>query len=147
MNPSAQKNLIVYSLALLILGGLWYIYWQRDRSIMEHEYRWRSTMDSLAIHYTDHEIRVAKKFSDSTLPGLMKKGLIIKYERRQVETVVAVSGKIWKNRSPFFKESFLAQMTIHNKVRGYPTAVRIVDHRSNRLYAQITTSEQKLIYE
>ena len=146
MNRSL-KNLIVYVLALAVAGVLWYIYWQRDRSIMEHGYRWHNTMDSLAMHYTDHEIRVAKKFSDTTLPGLMKKGLIIKYDRRQVETVVTVSGKIWKNRSPFFKESFLTQMMIHNRVRGYPTAVKIVDQRSSRLYAQITTSEQKIIYE
>jgi len=141
------KNLIVYSTALIIIVVASFIIWKRDHSIIEHYHRWNNTIDSSAMYFTAHEIRIAKKFSDSTLPGLQKKGLIVGYNHNHIETIVAVSGKVWKQRSPFFKESFLTQMMIHNRVKGYPTAIRIVDHKTGMLYAQVTSSEQKKIFE
>ncbi len=44
------------------------------------------------------ERRIARHFEIDTLPGLMQRGLIKKYERRSIGTLLLVEGKIWKNR-------------------------------------------------
>ena len=147
MKRSLLKNLIVFFIAIAIAGAAWYFVYQRDKRITgwfdNHPY----AMDSTAMYFTDHEVRVAKKFSDTTLPGLQRRGLITKYDRQDMETVIAVSGRVWKKRSTFFKESFLTQIMIHNRVRSFATAVRIIDHRTGRLYAQVNSSGVKKIYE
>ncbi len=147
MNRSLIKNLIVYTLAAGIAGAAWYLLEKRDRRITGWFDKHPNTMDSAAMQFTDHELRVAKKFSDTTLPGLQKRGLVKSCSRQQMETVITVSGSVWKKRSTFFKENFLTEITIYNRVHSYDAAVRIVDHRNGRLYAQVSASGLKKIHE
>jgi hypothetical protein len=97
--------------------------------------------------FTGVERRIAWHFVMDTLPGLMQHGLIKKYERRQSGTLLYVTGKIWKERSKFFKESLLAEIMVYNKVNGHATDIRIVDHYSQRLYAQASSSEIKEFFD
>jgi hypothetical protein len=93
------------------------------------------------------ERRIAQHFAIDTLPGLMQRGLIKKIERRQLGTMVFVAGSIWKKRSRFFKESMLTEVIVYNKVNGYALETRIVDHRSQRLYAHALSTERKEFFD
>jgi len=93
------------------------------------------------------EQRIARQFERDTLPGLMRFGLIKKYERHRTCTTVYVAGKIWKERSRFFKESLLLGALVFNKVNGYPLEIKIVDHSSHRLYAQAASEDRKEIFD
>jgi hypothetical protein len=93
------------------------------------------------------EHRIAQQFDADTLPGLMRCGLIKKYERRQTGTIVFVSGKVWKERSRFFKESLLLASLVYNKVNGYPLETRIVDCCSQQLYAHAISTDRKEFFD
>jgi hypothetical protein len=45
---------------------------------------------------------------------------------------VTVSGRVWNERSEFFKESFLTQLIVYNRVNGFPSRIRIIDERTER---------------
>ena len=111
-------------------------------------------------HRTDHtppaqwiqgiksdEHRIAQRFEADTLPGLVRCGLIKKYERHQTGTVLFVEGKVWKDRSKFFKESLLLETLVYNKVNGYALETRIVDHCSQQLYAHAVSEERKEFFD
>lgn len=140
-------TIIVYLVALIVVSTTYYVIWQRDERIVGHDARYQSTMDTAAMYFSSSEIQTANRFSDSTLPALQQLGLIVTFEPREWETVIIVSGRMWRERSEFFKESFLNQMIVHNKIRGRPSAVRIMDTSSGTLLAQITVSDKKEIYE
>jgi hypothetical protein len=128
-------------------------------------YMWTSQSDSIIkgthkSHRSDHtppaqwiqglksdEHRIAQRFEADTLPGLMRCGLIKKYERRQTGTVLFVAGKVWKARSRFFKESLLLEALVYNKVNGYALETRIVDHYSQQLYAHAISADRKEFYD
>jgi hypothetical protein len=137
----------IYAFAAAVILLTYYIIWQRDQRIVGHEARYHSTMDTAAMYFSDREIQTANTFSDSTLPALQRLGLIVSFEQREWETLIAVSGPMWRERSEFFKESFLNQLMVHNKVRGRPSAVRIIDTSSGKLLAQVSVPERKEIYE
>ncbi len=147
MKRPSISNRIVYLIAIVAVGITYYVIWQRDERIIGHDSRYRSTMDTAAMYFRSSEIQTSHMFSDSTLPALQQLGLIVSFEPRQWETLIIVSGPIWRERSDFFKESFLHQMSIHNKIHGRPSAVRIMDTLSGKLLAQITVSDRKEIYE
>ncbi|MEW5799806.1 MAG: hypothetical protein AB1728_12460 [Bacteroidota bacterium] len=147
MKRPSLFNIIVYLIAVVVVGITYYVIWQRDERIVGHDARYHSTMDTAAMYFSDREIQTANTFSDSTLPALRQLGLILSFEQREWETLIAVSGPMWRERSEFFKESFLQHMSIHNKVRGRPSSVRIMDTNSGTLLAQITASDRKEIYE
>lgn len=140
-------SLTVYLFAFVIAAAAFYIIIKRDRSITQLYSRYHSTMDTAAIYFSNSEIQTANKFSDSTLPSLKQLGLILRYEQREWETLVVVSRPIWKKRSKFFKESFLAHCSIYNRVRGLPVPVRIIDEQNGRLLAQITASDRREVLE
>lgn len=140
-------NIVVYLIAVAVVGITYYVVRQRDERIVGHDARYHSTMDTAAMYFSSKEIQTSHIFSDSTLPALQQLGLIIAFEPREWETLIIVSGPIWRERSDFFKESFLHQMSIHNKIHGRPSAVRIMDTLSGKLLAQITVSDRKEIYE
>jgi hypothetical protein len=100
-----------------------------------------------AKDYNNDESRIAQHFAVDTLPGLMRRGLIKKYERHQTGTVLFVAGKIWKERTRFFKESLLSETLVYNKVNNYALETRIVDHRSQKLYAHAVSSDQKEFFD
>ena len=96
--------------------------------------------------FTGDERRIARHFAIDTLPGLMQRGLITKYERRHNGTLLHVDGKLWNGRSRFFKENLLSEVSIYNKVNGYAIETRIVDRYSHRLYAQVVSLENKEVF-
>lgn len=146
MSAQSRKNIIVYFLAALTVGALFYAYYERDREIMEKVSRFGNQADSAVVMSTEDEKRIAAQFSDSTLPEMKRLGLIISYNRTEIETIITVAGKIWNKRSSFFKESFLTQLSIYNKVNGYSVTVKIFDDETHQLYAQIVPPDRKEIF-
>jgi hypothetical protein len=146
MTATRRNNLIVYLLAVLTVGLLFYAYYERDREIMNTISRFGNRTDSAVVMSTQEEKRIAAQFSDSTLPEMKRLGLIISYTRTEIETIITVAGNIWNKRSLFFKESFLTQISIYNKVHGFSVVVKILDDETHQLYAQIVPPDRKEIY-
>ncbi|MFA6540777.1 MAG: hypothetical protein WCT99_04180 [Bacteroidota bacterium] len=144
MRRNQTQNLILIGGGIIALF-VGYYYVQRDRSIVDLWNRNAYTVDS--IYASPDERRIAKRFSDSTLPSLRKIGLIVSYQRRDWETVITVSGPLWNERSPFFRESFLTEVRLYNKVQGLSTPTHIVDHRSGLLYATVISPDQVFLRE
>lgn len=97
--------------------------------------------------FNSEECRIAQHFATDTLPGLMRRGLIKKYGRNESGNVLFVAGKLWKERSRFFKESLLSEVLVYNKVNGYALDTRIIDHRSQRLYAHAVSADRKEFFD
>ncbi len=93
------------------------------------------------------EHRIARHFAADTLPGLMRRGLIKKYERHQSGNIVFVAGRLWKKRSRFFKESLLSEVLVYNKYHGYALETRIIDHQSQRVYARAVSADRKEFFD
>jgi hypothetical protein len=146
MSDPRKKSLIVYLLAVLTVGVLFYAYYERDREIMEKVSRFGNRTDSAVVMHTQEEIRIAAQFADSTLPELQRLGLIKSISRSEIETIVTVAGSVWKKRSDFFKESFLTHFSIYNKVNGFPVTTRIIDGTTHQLVAQIVPPDRKEIF-
>lgn len=141
-----KKNILVYLLAIVTAGLLFYFYYERDRVILESMARWGKRNDTIAVMSTPDEKRIAAQFADSTLPELRRLGLITTYTRTDIETIITVSGAMWNERSDFFKESFLTQIYIYNKVNGFSPGTKIYDEHTSRLLAQIIPPDRKEIY-
>ncbi len=94
-----------------------------------------------------NEERIAKHFAEDTLPGLIKKGLIKKYQRTTEETCISVDGGLWNGRSAFFKQSLMKELSVYNTFNGYAVTARIVDSTSGKLYAQIAPSSKIIFYD
>jgi hypothetical protein len=95
---------------------------------------------------SSNEQRISALFAADTLPGLIRKGLIKKYERTDSGTMVTVAGQIWNERSQFFKQSLLTALFVYNKVNGYTPHTRVVDNTSGLLYAEILPSSEMKLY-
>jgi hypothetical protein len=93
------------------------------------------------------EKRIASHFSADTLPGLMRTGLIQGYRRNSSGSYIFVNGKLWKNRSEYFKQSLLTEMFVFNKVNDYELSTKIIDSLSGKLYAQISSSAETDFYD
>jgi hypothetical protein len=96
---------------------------------------------------TTDEERVARHFAADTLPGLIKKGMIKKYQRTVSGTYIAVNGNLWKRRSSYFKRCLLKEVLVYNTFNGYAISTQIVDSTSGKLYAQIAPSATMDFYE
>ncbi len=119
---------------------------QRDEKITSRSYRWGALDDTARFAPTEQETEIARRFSDSTLPGLQRLGLITGYARNDMETIISVSGMLWNERTPFFKERLLDQIFIYNKVQGHAVKTKIVDGHSFAIYAQILPPNQRIIF-
>ncbi|HTY36782.1 MAG TPA: hypothetical protein VMH23_06710 [Bacteroidota bacterium] len=97
--------------------------------------------------FNSDEQRIAKRFATDTLFGLMRKGLIKRYQRFELGTSIAVNGGVWKQRSQFFKQSLLREVSVYNEVNGFDLLTQIVDSESGKLYAQVSRSAKTWIYE
>ncbi|MFA6469583.1 MAG: hypothetical protein WCW35_11850 [Bacteroidota bacterium] len=146
MNKATVKNIVVYFIAAIAVGTAYYFTAQRDHRIMSRAHHWDAMDDSLRNHYTQEEKRIAHQFSDSILPQLKELGLIRSYSRTELETVITVSGTIWRDRSLFFKESLLNQLFVYNKVNGFALNTRIIDNESSVVYAEIIPPDRREIY-
>jgi hypothetical protein len=124
----------LFSLCLIIL-------WQSGRPTKPHKRQ--AVYTSLfftKVECSTDEKRIARHFAVDTLPGLMQKGLVKKYHRNSSGTSLAVNGKLWKERSRYFKTCLLTEVFVHNKVSGYELSAKIIDSVSGKLYAQILPS-------
>jgi hypothetical protein len=143
------------NLSKLIIGlGLIYIVFiwinQPDLSVQRssnyrqsthiHPAQWTKDVNS-------DESRIARHFAADTLPGLMQLELVKQYKRHQTGTILFVAGKLWKERSRFFKESLLSEALVYNKVNGYELETRIIDHRSQQLYAKAISADRKEFFD
>jgi len=97
--------------------------------------------------YNSDEKRIAIHFAADTLPGLMQKGLIQKYQRTASGTSLAVRGGLWRKRSKFFKTSLLREIFVFNKVQGYELSAKIIDSLSGKIYASISPSTKMDFYD
>lgn len=140
------ETVIVIVAAFGAAGAALGLLHQRDERILDAGLRKYSVDRTHTIPPTGDEIRIAAQFAEQTLPGLRRLGLITSFTQTNVDTVIAVSGKIWKKRSMFFKEKLLDQIFIYNAVHHFPVAVRIVDDVSTQLYAEIVPPQDRLIY-
>lgn len=93
------------------------------------------------------EKRIARHFAHDTLPGLVKAGLINKYQCSNKGTYLFVTGNLWSARSQFFKSSLLTEVYIYNKINGYGLSTSIIDTVSGKLYAQISSSAKIDFYD
>lgn len=145
LSPSFQTSLAV-TLALLLAAGAFWLIAEHDARVMVTMRPFTTNADQPSFRPTPDEERVAVQFSDTTLPQLKQLGLITRYRRTDAETVITVNGRLWKERSPFFKESLLEQLYIYNKVHGYAVNARIIDDATDQLYAQISPPDRRLVY-
>ncbi|MFZ4621551.1 MAG: hypothetical protein ACOYNS_13405 [Bacteroidota bacterium] len=143
MDLHSLKNISVYTLAVLLLGGAFYAVHRHDEQVMNGSFRWGKLNDTLSTQPSEQEQRIARQFTDTTLPQLRRLGLVKRFTSTQIETVVTVSGSIWNERSDFFKESFLTQILVYNRVNGFTSRIRVVDERTERIYAQVTPPDRK----
>ena len=90
--------------------------------------------------FINDEMRISNLFAEDTLPRLIQYGLVKRYELTQFRTVLFVNGKMWKQRSEFFKNCLLTEILVHNKINGYAPETQIVDNQSRRLFAKISPS-------
>jgi hypothetical protein len=142
---STTKNIIVFSFVVISLGITIFLIKQRDNRVVNLWNRNKYTTDS--IYASPDERIIAQQFSDTILPALKQKGLIVNVEQTEMHTVITVSGRMWKERSPFFKENFLTHVMIYNKVHGFSEVVTIVDERSGHVYARVIPPGRKELYE
>lgn len=120
-----------------------------DTEILERRNRHRfffTPTFKQTIEFDKEDQRIATRFVTDTLPGLIQIGLIKKYERRKLGTLVTVSGTLWIKCSSFFKKSLLLEMYIYNKVNQYELTTYVKDNQSWELYAQITPTKMMEIY-
>lgn len=143
MNFSGLKNISVYTVAVLLFGGALFLIQRHDDQVMNGSFRWGRLNDTLSQKPSEQEQRIARLFTDTTLPQLRRLGLIKHYHRTEIETVITVTGSVWNERSDFFKESFLTQISVYNRVNGFTSRTRIIDERTEELYAQIVPPDRK----
>lgn len=97
--------------------------------------------------YAQDDVRISNLFVEDTLPRLMHFGLVRKYELTRSRTTLFVDGKMWKQRSPFFKHCLLTEILVHNKLNGYSSETHVVDDQSRRLFAKISRSLKFAFYD
>ena len=110
----------------------------------------RLTLSSQTSHTSDFssdEKRIAHHFETDTLPGLIRKGLIKKYSRNESGTRIMVAGRVWKQRSAFFKQCLLKELLVYDKVNRYQPRAQIVDSISGLLYAEISPEAEIEFYD
>lgn len=143
---NTAKNIIVGIAAVTVLCTAAYLIWQWDERVLATIHRGAYEYDTTAFRPTEAEQRAAKQFADSILPQLKHLGLVTSYTRTEIETIITVSGTVWKARSQFFKEQFLEQIFIYNKVNGFSVQTKIIDKDNGALYAELTPPDRRAIY-
>lgn len=146
MSSSTLKDFLAGIVALAVISAAVYLIVRWDNQVLEGMRQFTMQNDSSAFRPTEDELRIARQFSDSTLPQLRSLGLIKRYSRTAIETIITVSGRMWKERSPFFRESLLEQIHIYNRVNHFAVQTKIIDDETSVLYAEIIAPDRKNIY-
>ena len=145
MNISKDQtiNLSELILCALIMFGITELINRTDNAILAKKQSLHILSNSLLPQgqpFVKDEMRISNLFVEDTLPCLIQYGLVKKYELTQFRTILFVNGKMWKQRSPFFKDCLLREILVHNKINGYSPETQIVDNQSRRLFATISPS-------
>lgn len=146
MFTSRRNDIIAVIMAAAVACAVFYAIHRHDQQVMKTMRPFSGQEDSGAFRPTPDEQRVALQFSDTTLPQLTALGLITRCTRTDAETVITVNGRIWKQRSAFFHESLLEQIYIYNTVHRIALRTRIIDDRTDQLYAEITASGRRMTF-
>jgi hypothetical protein len=144
------KKLVALAIGIALLLIILALVERSDRAIVERQSRQGFAVESLPQPFdafTADERRIAHLFIADTLPRLMNKGLITRYERNAINTNLLVAGRVWKARSRFVKESLMTAVSVYNRVNGFSAWTRIVDDHTGMLYAQVLPSDRKELYE
>jgi hypothetical protein len=144
------KNIIRFGPLIVLFFIVAVILWQIQKPTPAYQYKRQLVYSSPFFHtkeYSPEEKRIAKHFAVDTLPGLMQKGLICRYQRNVSGTFIAVSGRLWEKRSIFFKTSLLTEISVFNKVQGYELSTKIIDSLSGKLYAYLSPSAKMDFYD
>ena len=144
------KRILRYAPLIVLFSIVVIILWQIQKPAPAYQHKqyfvYTSPFFSMKECSPD-EKRIAKHFAADTLPGLMQKGLIHRYQRNASGTAIAVNGKLWRKRSKFFKTSLLTEVLVFNKVQGYKLSTKIIDSLSGKLYAYISPSTKMDFYD
>jgi hypothetical protein len=135
--------IVLFSIVVIII-------WQTQKPKPAYRYKRQFIYTSPLFpmkECSSDEKRIAKHFAADTLPGLMQRGFIHKYQRNASGTSIAVSGKLWRKRSKFFKTSLLTEVFVFNKVQGYELSAKIIDSLSGKLYAYISPTTKMDFYD
>jgi len=149
-NKKVLSAFFTLELWILLLTIVTILVNRSDTAILKRQaYGWSPYIVALTPVdvFSNDEQRIAKRFATDTLYGLMRKGLITKYDRFELGTSISVNGNIWKQRSQFFKQSLLKEVSVYNEVNGYDLLTQIVDSKSGKLYAQVSRSAKIWIYD
>lgn len=136
-------NLFELILCTLIMLGMTVLINHTNNGILAQRQAFRASSSTFLPQGkpfdTDDE-RISNLFVEDTLPRLIQFGLVKKYELTQVKTLLYVNGKMWKQRSQYFKNCLLTEILVHNKIDGYSPETQIVDNQTRRVYARISPS-------
>jgi hypothetical protein len=136
-------NLIELILCTLIMIGIIDLINYTDNAILAKRQSFQILSNSFLPRgkpFVNDEMRISNLFVEDTLPRLIQYGFVKKYELTQFRTTLFVNGKLWKQRSRFFKHCLLTEILVHNKFNGYSPETQIVDNQSRRLFAKISPS-------
>ena len=145
-----KRSIFRYASLIIMLSFVYMILWYDNKATPE---RAEIQQDHEICpflskeRFTPDEQRVAKQCSTDTLPELMRKGLIEKYERNTYGTYIAVNGNLWKNRSKFFKQSLMMEVLAYNKVNCFQLSTKVIDSLSSKLYVQISEASKIDFYD
>ena len=145
MNTSKDQTINLFELILcaLIMFGITELINYTDNIILAKRQSLHILSNSLLPQgqlFVKDEMRISNLFVEDTLPRLIQYGFVKKYELTQFRTTLFVNGKLWKQRSRFFKHCLLTEILVHNKFNGYSPETQIVDNQSRRLFAKISPS-------
>jgi hypothetical protein len=143
MRNGQIRNSIELILCALVFLGIIALINQTDNAIRVRKQPFHILSNSFLPQgrpFINDEARISTLFDEDTLPRLIQFGLVKKYELTQFRTTLFVDGRLWKQRSQFFKSCLLTEILVHNKVNGYAQETQIVDNHSRKLFARITPS-------
>lgn len=97
--------------------------------------------------FTPEELKLAEKFETDTLPTILKTGLIKQFRRNEEMTFVMVDGTKWARQDYTMKADLIFEIVITNKVRGYASALQVLDYQTGKLYANIRPPSTVEMYD
>ena len=143
VNKDQAKNFIELLLCILIISAVIGLISHTDNTILAKRQSVQPFGNSFLPRgdpFLNDETRISNLFVEDTLPRLIQYGLVKRYELTQCGTILSVNGKLWKQTSPFFKNSLLTEILLHNRVNGYAAETHVVDNQTKKLFARISSS-------
>ena len=150
----ARKQTVTLAVivALVLTAGGWLLYryeinrydWHGMRLLAGATDSLKSSLRDSA--WTPEERRQGELFGSDTIPHLMRSGLIAQYREESGRAIVVVNGKLWLDRSEYFKISFLKQAYLSLRMRSESPAIEVRDSASRALVAEALSPSDIRIY-